>query len=223
VSDTPNRRVLAARIRQVARALGPWADEVALFGAGAPACYDLGTVDVRPTEDVDLLVPGGYSRWQTICEQLRSDGFREMPDVNVHRMAKGELQVDVVRVEQPLDEEALETRIAADGTNLRVIRPIYFLALKFDAYRDPRREDSRDAIASKDLDDIITVIRGLPGLIDEVAQSGEAVHRSVRRDLIQLAERPDALDVLRAHIEPDEASQRQAEPLLQRLLALRAP
>lgn len=223
MSDRPNRDMLVARIQEVARALGPRAGEVALFGGGAPACYDLGPVDVRPTDDVDLLVPGGYSRWQAFCEQLRSQGFRERPEINVHRMARGDLEIDIVPVEQRLDEEALATRVSAPDMNVRVILPIYFVAMKFEAFRDPGRENSGDALASKDLGDIIAVVCGLSRLLDEVSHSNDAVHRRVRHDLLQLAGRPDALDVLRAHIEPDEASQRQAEPLLQRLLALGRP
>lgn len=215
-----NREVLVARIHEIVRALGPLADEVALFGGCAPAVYDLGPVDVRPTEDVDLLVRNSYVRWQELCAQLRSGGFREQPGPNVCRMARDNLAVDIVRAEEHLDEQALSTRVPARGTGIHVIRPIYFLATKFEAFRDPGRENCGDNLVSKDLGDIIAVIRGLSGLLDEVAHGGEMVHRSVRHDLLQVALLPDALDALRAHIEPDEASQSQAEPLLERLLAL---
>ncbi len=58
-------------------------------------------MDVRPTDDVDFVIHGSYSRWAKFQAELRDRGFRDVPDVHVSKMVKDGLVLDIMPDDEP--------------------------------------------------------------------------------------------------------------------------
>ena len=94
--------------------------------------------------------------------------------------------------------------IMFEGLELRVVTAPYFLATKIDAFKGRGREDYH---ASKDLEDIITVIDGRPTLLDEVRDSDEEVRSAISGENRNASRQGEFLDALPGHVPPDASSQ----------------
>ena len=132
---------------------------------------------IRATDDVDVIVEvlghGDYARLQ---QQLRARGFRESSeDEVVCRWRLGSLIVDIM----PTDERILgfsnrwyPAALASAqwyqlsvSRRIRVVTPVYFLATKIDAFQ---HRGHQDFLASRDMEDILSLIDGRENLCDEV-------------------------------------------------------
>lgn len=180
----PNLALLVA----MARAMGPLCDQVVFVGGCATGLLidDARLMDVRPTEDVDAIVEvttlAGYHR---MADQLMARGFKQTMADNTppFRWYWGRMQLDLV----PLDEKVLGfanpwyrsgfdaavTNPVAEGLSLRHLSSPYFLATKFEAFKD---RGQNDVYLSHDLEDIMTVVDGRASLVADVL----AAHADVR-------------------------------------------
>jgi hypothetical protein len=70
--------------------------------------------------------------------------------------------------------------IMFEGLELRVVTTPHFLATKIDAFKGRGHEDYQ---ASKDLEDIITVIDGRPSVLDEMRESDDDVRTAVASEV----------------------------------------
>jgi hypothetical protein len=214
---------LTARVQRLSLELGELVEEVTVVGGTSPALYQMNeAVSVRPTTDIDLIVKTtSPASWLKFKSELEERGFIYPAGEPICRYKKGELVVDVM----PTDanqlgfgnrwyELAARHRVAARVGPLHVISPVYFLATKLDAFRS-RGATSPDT--SHDLEDIFVVLRGIPSLFGEIASGSDEVYIDVRRQLGLFAERPDALDIVRALVEADAATQATAPSLLDNL------
>jgi hypothetical protein len=184
-------------ITVVAQALNELRDDVVFVGGAVPALYsfDDGSVDVRITDDVDCVVELHTSNeYHNLTLALRARGFREddSPGAPLCRFKIGPVIVDVM----PTDPcvlgfsnrwfpDALRTadRCVIAGIEIRVVRPLYFVATKLEAFRDPHRRDSGDYWASRDLEDAIAVLDVAAALRTEIGSGQDAVHQFVRDEL----------------------------------------
>ena len=85
--------------------------------------------------------------------------------------------------------------------------------------RMPRGAPPADPFSSHDLEDILVVVRGLPEVLDDIRSGGRPIHAAVRLELGRLLARPDALDLIRAHLEGDRATQAVGPRLLKDIRA----
>ena len=90
------------RVESLLALLGDGADEVVLVGGCAPAFYDLAAFvgDIRPTEDVDLLVEGGTcSAYQASVKRIAARANLapdQTPGAPICRLRRDDLVVDVM-------------------------------------------------------------------------------------------------------------------------------
>lgn len=162
-------------------AMGPLSEQVAFVGGCATGLLidNASLMDVRPTEDVDAIVEvaslAGYHR---LAGQLAQRGFKQTMADNTppFRWFWNRLQLDLV----PLDEMVLGfanpwyragfaaavTAELVEGLVLRHLSAPYFLATKFEAFRD---RGQNDVFTSHDLEDILTVVEGRATVVKEVA------------------------------------------------------
>lgn len=226
MTGTSHRDRIIARVTRVRDELGPLMNDVMLVGGSVPALYDLGPVDVRETEDVDLVIRGRWGQWAAFLDELRARRFQEDPSRAICRMSKGDLAIDVMPDNEARIganrwyEAAYDARIPALGGSVRVVSPIYFVATKFEAFRSSSREHAGEAQLSRDVEDIIRVLRGVTGLLEEAETGRAQVHRFIRHELLQIANDPDALTIIQGHLEGDVATQQLARPLWERLRRL---
>ena len=77
-------------------------------------------------------------------------------------------------LDRPLAVETAQDAKLPSGTMIKLITAPTFLATKFEAYSD---RGGADMLASHDIEDIVNVVDGRPGLLEEVAG-----YRRVTRD-----------------------------------------
>ncbi|MCO5296768.1 MAG: hypothetical protein M9921_07920 [Fimbriimonadaceae bacterium] len=182
----------------------------------------------RPTQDVDVVVELATKReYDSLEERLRELGFQNVMEGPICRFRHGDHLLDVMPTSEevlgfgnPWYSEALAEAVEMDlgeGVSGRVITAPYFLATKLAAFDSPHREGHRDLVASRDFEDVVTVVDGRQAVVYEVARSRPGLKA-------YLAERIRYLQGLRAfeegvaaHLDIDEASQSRVAFVLERL------
>lgn len=215
-----HRQSMNAMLTRVRLSIGALSVEPMLVGGCTPTQYALGPVDVRPTEDVDLVFPASkLHEWATLERELLALGFnRPLGDHSLARFEQDDLKIDVVTV--PLDvagsnrwyADAIRHRMRSDA-GWWIPPPEDFLAMKFEAYNDPHREGHGEPIGSRDIEDIFILLRGIPTLIATIRGGSRDAHRFVRAELTKLITLPNARDVFDANCEQDEASRLRVQRL----------
>jgi predicted nucleotidyltransferase len=200
----PNLALLAGMVR----AMGPLCEQVVFVGGCATGLLidHAGLMDVRPTEDVDAIVEVvSLAAYHRLADQLGQRGFKQTLADNTppFRWFWNRLQLDLV----PLDEKvlgftnpwyragfaaALKAELA-DGLVLRHLSAPYFLATKFEAFRD---RGQSDVFTSHDLEDILTVVEGRSTLVAEVGAAPDEVRRHIGRSVSGLLALPPFTNAL---------------------------
>lgn len=212
-----------------ARTLEPLLPEIVFVGGCATGLLitDPGAGLVRVTYDVDVIAEiVSYADYVVFSERLKALGLHEdtREGAPVCRWRCGELTLDVM----PLDDRILgfSNRWYADvlrtaakvalpgGFTLRVITAPLFLATKIEAFRN--RGDG-DFFASRDLEDVVTVIDGRPSLPDEVIGSSGEVKAYVAQSITNLLSEPHFLEALPGYLLPDTANQARFDQLMRTL------
>jgi predicted nucleotidyltransferase len=200
----PNLSLLLA----MAHALGPLRDRVVFVGGCVTGLLVTNNVvtDVRSTEDVDAIIEiTSLVGYHALRPELATLGFVQTMEDNTppFRWLRGGMQLDLV----PLDEKVLgfanawyRTGFAnavmsepEPGSRLKHLSAPYFLATKFEAYKDRGRND---VYASHDLEDIITVVDGRAELHDELEQSSADVKAYVVSNIRALVDHPEITNAM---------------------------
>ncbi len=226
-----------ALLEEAAGALGPLCEEVVFLGGACIGLWltDPGAPPPRPTKDVDVVIEVtsrlGYEQFS---ERLRARGFSEDMQSNVicrWRYRHSELLLDGMPANPALLGFGSHWQAAAlahavrrelpSGAVIRAASAPYLLATKLEAFGDRGRDD---AIASRDFEDIITLIDGRAELLEEVRGAPEDVRVYLSEQLAELRASTDFLLNVAAMLRPDPASQARAEavvlPCIQRIARL---
>jgi predicted nucleotidyltransferase len=208
----PNLGLLVGMVQ----ALGPICDRLVFVGGCATGLLldDTGLVDVRPTEDVDAIVEvATLAGYHALADALGQRGFKQTMADNTppFRWFWNRMQLDLV----PVDERVLgfanrwyragfkaaESSPLADGLVLRHLSAPYFLATKFEAFKD---RGQNDVYLSHDLEDILTVIEGRAMVAQELATTPADVRAHVVKSVGELLGHPDFRNALPGLLsEPD--------------------
>lgn len=135
--------------------------------------------DIRFTDDVDLVIElAGIGAWHRLTERLAARNFKITGEHEVNcRFRFNDIIVDVM----PSDEAVLgyanrwfiEGLADADkfalpgGPVIQIFKPAYFLATKLEAFSGRGGGDPYH----KDVEDIVILVDGRPGLLEEVQQA----------------------------------------------------
>ena len=179
-------------LETVARRLEELADKFVFVGGSTTQLLvtDPGVTEIRPTIDIDLIVPVTTRvEYANLEERLRAKGFLNSaaPDAPICRWTVEHVIVDML---PPFEEilgftnrwyaNALETSWTFELPSSRTIRvadPVIFLATKVEAFLG---RGNNDYIGSADIEDIITVIDGRPEFLMEIASSNSEVQTYLR-------------------------------------------
>lgn len=186
----------------MAHAMGPVCEQVVFVGGCATGLLidNPGLMDVRPTEDVDAIVEvASLASYHGLAEQLVQRGFRQTMEDNTppFRWYWNRMQLDLV----PLDETVLgfanpwyragyaaaQRATLSEGLVLRHLSAPYFLATKFEAFKDRGRND---VFSSHDLEDILTVVEGRSTLAAETNAATEDLRRHIAQSVAGLLALP---------------------------------
>jgi len=100
------------------------------------------------------------------------------------------------------------------GLRVRVVTAPYFCATKLEAFRGRGKSDY---LASHDLEDLITVVDGRPGILDELRAASGDVRSDVADAIGKMLKDSEFIDALPGYLLPDQASQGRTTMLLERL------
>lgn len=191
-------------IQAVAHALGSeFLTQVAFVGGcttGLLITDDYSRDQVRHTNDVDLIVHVvGYAEWHRLQSQLRKKGFKDIlnGDAPTCAMQLGELRVDFM----PDDErilgfsnrwytDALATAQPydiAEGIEIRLVTPAYFVATKLEAYRGRGHDDP---LGSQDIEDLLNLFHGRSELLDELREAPAELQNYISQSIGALMKNP---------------------------------
>jgi Nucleotidyl transferase AbiEii toxin, Type IV TA system len=111
-----------------------------------------------------------------------------------------------------------DKRTLPSGATIRAATPPFLLATKLEAFADRGRGDP---IASRDLEDIVTLLDTRAETVAEAHTAPADVRGYIAHQLTELQKLPDFLTLLSGMVRPDDASQARVETIvLPRLHAL---
>ena len=186
---------------------------------------DPAAADVRPTYDVDAIAEiTSYAEYTEFSRRLRDLRFVEdhSEGAPICRWLHGKLKLDVM----PIDERILgfsnrwykeaidnsqEIKLAKDLV-IRVVTAPYFLATKMEAFKGRGRGDY---FASHDLEDVVAVIDGRSGLMEELLQCPQGLREYLSTEMKKFLGQREFIDALPGYLLPDPASQGRLGALLQ--------
>lgn len=167
-------------LQLVANGLGHLRDEVVFVGGCVAELYaeEPELSDIRATQDVDCIIEiSSYIKLGDLEEELRKlkFGHDTSEGAPVCRWIYGGIKVDVMPTHSDVMgflnrwypdgiKNKIETKLA-DGTNIYILSPEYYLATKFEAHRDRGGDDLR---TSHDFEDIIYVLDNNDNVTDIV-------------------------------------------------------
>jgi predicted nucleotidyltransferase len=173
------------RIRAVSNALGNLREEVVFVGGATVSLYaDRVALEVRPTDDVDILLEiATRVQFAQVEDRLRDAGFKN--DTTAKFIGRFLLEGFVVDV-MPLDETILGflNRWYVEGYRTAIQYPIddkhpikiftapYFIASKLEAFNNRGKGDGR---TSDDFEDIVFVLENRRSVWEEMDAADETV------------------------------------------------
>lgn len=181
------------RIRAVYNHLGPLRDHVVFVGGATVAMYaDRQSEEVRPTDDVDILVEIlSQAEFAMIEQQLRDLGFKT--DISARFVGRFLLEGLIVDV-LPTSEQILGFSnpwytegyaasipyVLDDRHTVQIFPVVYFIASKIAAFENRGNNDGR---TSSDFEDIIYVFENRISVWDEIAAAPDAVKKYLKERL----------------------------------------
>ncbi len=212
----PNRPRLAA----IASALGGALCERLVFVGGSVAGLlldDPAAGEVRATIDVDAIVQARLGAFHAVEEQVAQRGFVRDVDSGVicrWRHRDSGIVFDLMPVDDdvlgfsnrwyPHAMQTAELHDLGDGLRIRSIAAPVFVATKLEAFATRGRGD---VLASHDLEDILNVVEGRPGLGEELRASDPALRAAVQAQFHALLARADFTENLAGLVsDPDMAA-----------------
>jgi predicted nucleotidyltransferase len=211
-ADDPN----VAQVELVAKALGDLRNELVFVGGCAAGllCTSPKAPPPRITYDVDVIAEvAALAGYHALERQFAKLGFKRdlAPEAPICRWRIGELEVDLM----PTDETILgfsnrwypeairsaQTLRLPSGTTIRLISAPAFLATKLEAFATRGRGD---LMGSHDLEDIINVLDGRPGVENEIASVGGELAAYLAERFAAITNHPDFDNTLPGLVEYDD-------------------
>lgn len=222
-------------VELVAHALGELCDELVLVGGcAASLLMDAPTAPPpRVTYDVDLLaVVTALHNYHALEEKFAQRGFKRdiSPESPICRWHIGEIVVDLM----PTDEKVLgfsnrwyphaaATAVATvlpSGRAIRLIAAPAFLATKFEAFQTRGKSD---LVLSHDFEDIINVLEGRAGIVNEVAElatSAPELRDYLAAQFAQVSQREEFANVLPGLVAYDTLHAQRVAAVSERIAAI---
>lgn len=195
MTDTP-RSPNRDRFLRTARLLRPLLTELVFVGGQVAELLvtDPAAVRVRPTDDVDVVVPvSTRTAYHAMQQRLMALGFT--PD---HRVGAPVCRMrtpdDLILDVMPLDAAILgfsnrwysfafasaATLTLEPGLDVRIASAAAFLAMKWEAFAN---RGAADPMSSHDLEDLITVVAGRAGIVEDVAGASQDIRDFIREQI----------------------------------------
>ncbi len=197
------------RIKAVYNALGDLKNKVVFVGGATVSLYaDRQATEVRPTDDVDILIEIS-SNWEfaNLDQQLRDRGFKNDATAKfVGRYTLPGIIVDVM----PTDEkilgfsnrwylEGFQTAInysIDEQHQVKIFTPPIFIATKLEAFKSRGNNDGR---TSSDFEDIVFVLENRTAIWQEMAETSGELASYLQREFSVLLDNKYCVEWINAN------------------------
>lgn len=199
------------RIRAVSTALQELGNSVVFVGGATVSLYaDRETEEVRPTDDVDILIELiSYNDYAAIEKRLREKGF--VNDIDSKVICRYKIQGIIVDVMPTSDEILGFTNIwyspgfansityqLTEETEIRILAPTYFLATKLEAFKNRGKEDGR---TSTDFEDIIFFLNNRSTIWEELKNTSSPLRNYLLESFKNLLAKKYVEEWVSGHLE----------------------
>ena len=199
------------RIKAVNNALRDLRDTVVFVGGSTVSLYaDRPVMEVRPTDDVDVIVEIlNYSQRQALEERLREIGFvNDIESGITCRFKIAGIIVDIM----PTNDETIgfnnrwypsgfrhaEVFKLNPSESIRILSAPYFIATKLEAFKGRGGNDGR---WSHDFEDIVFILENRSVIWEEIESSDDEVKAYLKNEFSSLLENPYFDEWIDAHVE----------------------
>lgn len=218
-----------AIVQSVAGALGPLRESLVFVGGCAVGLLvtNVRAQPIRMTDDVDLVAQVSSAReYHNLEKEFASLGFTHdmSPDAPICRWRRGEVIVDLMPSAEGIlgfhnrwYPMAIDLAVAAalpGGLTIRLITAPVFIATKIEAFKG---RGNNDYVMSHDLEDIVTVVDGREGLLDEITASPKELRAYLATEIGSLISAGDFIASLPGQLPPDPGSQARLPGLFNKL------
>jgi len=209
-------RVNIERIRSVFDALGKLAQECVFVGGATVSLYaDRIAEEVRPTDDVDILVEiGSLMDFTKLEEKIRDLGFQN--DMQAKFIGRYKLR-DIIIDLMPTDVKILgfsnkwysegfkkAIHYSLDKTRIiKILEPPYFLATKIEAFKNRGNDDGR---TSSDFEDMVFVLENRDAVWEEISSSNDNIKQYLRNEFLNFLKIPYFEEWIEVHTVPYSSS-----------------
>lgn len=199
------------RIKAVHNNLADLKDKVVYVGGATISLYsDRETLEVRPTDDIDLIVEIlSYCDRSALEEKLRLIGFEHDMDSNV--VCRYKIQGIIVDIMPTVDESigfkniwyaegfknAIDYKIDY-STTVKILSAPYFIATKLEAFKGRGQGDGR---TSHDFEDIVYVLENRRTIWDELRNTSGELKKYFVDEFKKLKENQNLFEWIDCHVD----------------------
>jgi len=204
------------RIKSVFDALGKLAEECVFVGGATVSLYaDRMAEEVRPTDDVDILVEiANLMDFTAMEEKIRGLGFQnDMQAKFIGRYRLRDIIIDLMPTDPKIlgfsnkwYSEGFKKAIDYSLDKTRIIKILespYFLATKIEAFKNRGKGDGR---TSSDFEDIIFILENRDAIWEEVASSDDKIKQYLKKEFMIFLKNPFFEEWVEAYMLPYASS-----------------
>lgn len=215
---TNNTQINRIATKRIADALGKLNEEVVFVGGAVVSLYidDPAAEDVRPTKDIDIsLQISSLTQLEALRQELTNKGFiQSIEDDIICRFRYDDIKVDVLSTQavgwapaNPWFAPGFPKAISTDleGTQIRILPLPYFLATKFEAFKDRGGIDPR---TSHDFEDIVYLLNYTSTFTNKVLAAGKKVKEYLKLEFQEILESNSLQEAIFAHLYHEKRMER---------------
>lgn len=199
------------RIKAVHQNLGDLQDQVVYVGGATISLYaDRQTLEIRPTDDIDILLEIlNYTERANLEEKLRKMGFQhDMTSGVVCRYTIQGILVDIMPTDDPSIgfqnkwyPEGFRTAVdfvLDNTTSIKILSAPYLIATKLEAFKSRGGGDGR---TSHDFEDIVFLFENRSKLWEEMDQLSGGIREYLISEFDRLLRVPHFFEWVDCHVE----------------------
>lgn len=206
-----NHHKNTVRIKAVHNNLADLKDKVVYVGGATISLYaDRETLEVRPTDDIDIIVEIiSYNERSQLEEKLRSLGFKNDIDSNV--VCRFKIEGIIVDIMPTADESigfkniwypegfknAIDYKID-ERTTVKILSAPYFIATKLEAFKGRGGSDGR---TSHDFEDIVYVFENRQTIWNEIRNTSGDLKKYFLTEFKKLKENTSLFEWIDCHVD----------------------
>lgn len=197
------------RLKSVYQSLGELKDKVVFVGGSTVSLYaDVPTLDIRPTDDIDVIIEIlNYSHRTELESKLFELGFQS--DIESGIVCRYKIKGIVVDV-MPTTADSIgfsniwypigfKTAIdfPLDEVRIKIMNAPLFIATKLEAFKN-RGKDGR---TSSDFEDIVYILENRENIWEELSNSLPEVIEYLKEEFRNLSQNPNLFEWIDCHVQ----------------------